>query len=129
MPAWAVKPLLGVARWVWMIGAIAALALLMWWAIASLMGSKTAKTEARLSTNQAEASLESGVDAVESVGQTIQYERHVDIITRETERVIREAPGADAPVNPDLDRIARERLCQRTAYLEHPDCVLDTPAD
>ncbi len=126
---WLAKPMLGVARWIWLAGCLLVTALAIWWIVASLTSGKTAKVEARLSKGQAEAALNSGTDAVETVGQTIQYERQVDIITRETERVIREAPGADTPVNPDLDRIARERLCQRAAYLEHPDCVLDAPAD
>lgn len=124
---WHLKPLLGVARWIWLLGVILLIVLAVWWVISSLTSGQTAKTQARLSTNQTEAALASGNDAVQSVGRTVEYERRVDVITRETERVIREAPGAGAPVDPTLDRIARERLCQRAAYLEHPDCVLDAP--
>lgn len=108
---------------------VIALALAAWWIIATFMSGKTAKTQARLSENQAEASLESGTDAVETVGRTIEYERHVDYITKETERAIREAPGADAPVDPRLDSIARQRLCQRAAYSQHPDCLQYAPAE
>jgi len=90
---------------------------------------RTAKTEAKLSGKQAEAAMQSGTDAVETVGRTIEYERHVDYITRENERAIQTAPGADAPVDPDLARVARERLCQRAAYHQHPDCVQRTPAE
>lgn len=107
----------------WRIVGIIAVLLVAWWIITSLIGSKSAKTEARLATGRAEASLQSGTDAVETVGRSIEYERRVDYITRETERAIREAPGADAPVDPTLDSIARDRLCQRAAYSQHPDCV------
>ena len=126
---WLRTPLLGLARWVWLAIAAVLIALAAWWIMASLMGGKTAKTEARLSENQAEAAFESGTDAVETVGKTIEYERHVDYITRETERAIREAPGADAPVDPRLDGIARQRLCQRPSYSQHPDCLLYAPAE
>lgn len=125
---WHLKPLLGVARWIWIAAALGITVLAVWWLISSLTSGQTARTQARLSTNQTEAALASGTDAVQSVGRTTEYERRVDIITRETERVIREAPGASTPVDPDLHWLGVGRLCQRTAYLEHPDCVLDAPA-
>lgn len=120
---WHLKPMLGVARWIWMLGALALTVLAVWWLIISLTSGKRAATEARLNRNQVEAALASGTDAVETVGGTIQYERHTDIITRETERVIRSTQGADASVDPDLDRIARERLCQRKLYADKPECI------
>lgn len=124
---WLRAPLFGMARWIWIIAALALAVLAVWWVVATLTDSSTAKTEARLSENQTEAALANGTDAVQSVGRTTEYERRVDIITRETERVIREAPGADAPIDPDLQRLAIERLCLRTAYREHPECLLDAP--
>jgi hypothetical protein len=126
---WHLKPLLGVARWIWIAAALTLSILAVWWLVSSLTSGQIAKTQARLSTNQTEAALASGTDAVQTVSRTIEHERHTDIITRETERVIRSTQGADAPVDPDLDRIARERLCKRTAYLEHADCLLDPAAD
>lgn len=126
---WLRTPLLGLARWAWLAIAAVVLALGAWWVVSAFISGKTAKTEARLSEKQAEAAMESGTDAVETVGRTIEYERHVDYITRENERAIQSAPGADAPVDPDLARVARERLCNRRAYLEHPDCVLNAPPE
>lgn len=125
---WLRTPLLGLARWIWLLVALGLTVLAVWWLVTSLTSGKVARTQARLSTNQTEAALASGTDAVQSVGRTTEYERRVDIITRETERVIREAPGADAPVDPDLHRLGIERLCQHAAYRQHPDCVLDAPA-
>ena len=124
---WLRAPLLGVARWVWIAVALGLTVLVAWWLVATLTSGSTARTQARLGKNQTEAALASGTDAVQSVGRTVEYERRVDVITRETERVIREAPGADAPIDPDLQRLAIERLCLRTAYREHPDCLLDAP--
>jgi len=125
---WHLKPLLGVARWIWIAAAFGLTVLVAWWLVATLTSGSTARTQARLSKNQTEAALASGTDAVQSVGRTVEYERRVDVITRETERVIHEAPGADAPIDPDLHRLGIERLCLRRAYRQHPDCVLDTPA-
>ena len=125
---WLRAPLLGVARWVWIAVALGLTVLAVWWLVSSLTSGSVARTQARLSKNQTEAALASGTDAVQSVGRTTEYERHVDVITRETERVIREAPGADAPVDPDLHRLGIERLCGRSAYRQHPDCVLDASA-
>lgn len=125
---WLGAPLLGLARWIWIALASALAVLAVWWLVSSLTSEQTAKTQARLSTNQTQAALASGTDAVATVSRTIEHERRVDIITRETERVIREAPGADAPVDPDLHRLAVDRLCHRAAYLEHPECLLDAAA-
>ena len=123
------KPLLGLARWVWLLIAIALAVGAVWWMVSSLTSGKAAEVKADLAENQAGAAFESGTDAVETVGRTIEYERHVDYITKETERVIREAPGADALVDPRLDSIARDRLCQRAAYSQHPDCLQHAPAE
>jgi hypothetical protein len=107
------------------IGIVSAIviALAAWWLFATLAGGKTAKTEAKLNENLAEAAIESGQDAVETVGRTIEYERHIDYITKENERAFRQAPGASAQIDPNLHRLALDRLCQRPAYREHPDCL------
>lgn len=66
---WLRAPLLGLARWVWLAIATGVVIFAAWWIVTSLIGGKTAKTEARLSENQAEAAMESGTDAVETVGE------------------------------------------------------------
>lgn len=100
-------------------------ALLIW----NAWGARSAaKTETRLSKNQAEASLESGADAVGTVGAVGATEVQIDVITRENERAIRTAPGADAPVDPDLDALARRGLCRRAAYRERAECLQFAPA-
>jgi len=83
----------------------------------------TAKTEAKLSGNQTAAALESGTDAVATVGQTHATEVTIDVITRENERAIREASGADAPVDPAVHGAGLAGLCRRAAYRGRPECV------
>lgn len=110
-------------------GAILAAILAGFLLVQAWRGQATAKTEARLSRNQAEASIASGTDAVETVGTTHRAEVAIDVITRENQRVILQAPGADAPVDPALDGVARRSLCRRAAYREHPDCVQQPAAE
>ena len=88
-----------------------------------------AKTEAKLSANQTEAVLESGQDAVATVGQTHAAEVRIDVVTRENERAIRQAPGADAPVDPALDAAARRGLCRYAAYRRQPECLQQPAAE
>jgi len=97
--------------------------------VQSCNSAKTAKTEARLSENQSEAALASGADAVETLGDQSGREDQTDALTRSNSDAIRKAPGAGDAVNPDLDALARERLCRYTVYLKHPDCVFDATAD
>lgn len=123
------KPVFGLARWVWILIALLLAIAAAWWVVTSFIGGKSAKVEARLSKNQAEAALESGADAVETVGTVGAAEAKIDITTRENERAIRNAPGADAPVTAELDAVARERLCRRAVYRVRPECLQYPPAD
>lgn len=100
-------------------------AVLLWnaWGAAS-----TAKTEARLGANQTDAALASGADAVETLGKSAAAEAAVDTITRENERAIREAPGADAPVDPAVHGAGLRSLCRRAANRGKPECLQQPPA-
>lgn len=95
-------------------------AVLLWnaWGAAS-----TAKTETKLVTGQADAALKSGADAARTVGKTAGAEAATDSITRENERAIRNAPGADAPVDPALHGAGLRGLCRYAAYRGKPECV------
>jgi len=96
------------------------LAVLLWNAWQS---AATAKTEAKLSTNQTAAALESGADAVETVGSVHAAEVIIDVTTRENERAIRTAPGAAAPVDPELHATGLRALCARAAYRGSEQCL------
>lgn len=123
---WA-RALTPLGRWV-ALAALVLIALAVWWIVASWQGGRTAKVEARLSRNQADAALASGADAVATIGRQGGREAAIDAITRENDHAIRSAPGADTPVSAELDALARQRLCRRTVYRERPECLQHTPS-
>lgn len=89
----------------------------------SCQSGQTAKTEAKLGRNQTEAALQSGADAVGTIGEQSAREDQIDQITKENDNAIRSAPGADTPVPAGVDAVARERLCRRAAYRQRPECL------
>jgi hypothetical protein len=94
----------------------------------SCQSAQVAKTEGRLGRNQSTAALESGADAVGTVSNQIGREAAIDQMTKENFDAIRSAPGADAPVPPAVDAVARERLCRRAVYRVRPECLQYAPA-
>lgn len=83
----------------------------------------TAKTEARLSTNQTGAAIASGADAVGTVADVGNRAGATDALTQENTDAIRNALGAAAPVPAAVDAVARERLCRRAVYRVRPECL------
>lgn len=79
--------------------------------------------ETRLAAGQAGAALASGRDATNVVGNRMDADAASDIITRENDHAIRNASGADAPVDPALRDAAFASLCRRAAYRGDPRCV------
>jgi hypothetical protein len=94
----------------------------------SCQTARTAKIEAKLNQNQTGAALESGADAVGTIGAQGAAEDDVDRITRENEREIRQAEGADVPVHPDVHSAGMRALCQRAAYRGRRECLQLAPA-
>lgn len=122
-----IRALTPLGRWV-LIGLLAALLIGGFLLVQSWRAGSTAKTEARLSRNQTTAALESGADAVGTIGAQSAREAAIDAITKENEDAIRSAPGADAPVPAAVDAVARERLCRRAVYRQRPECLQYPPA-
>lgn len=106
----------------WVIGAMI-LALAAWWLIAALTGGSRAKTEAKLNRNVAGAALDSGSDAVGTMGEQHAAEVAADALTRENDHDIRNARGADAPVDPAASAAGLRSLCKRAAYRQRPECL------
>lgn len=123
-----IRSLTPLVRWI-IFGLLAVLLIGVAALVQSWRSSSTAKTEANLSRNQIEAALESGADAVGTIGKQSAAEDATDTITRENENAIRSAPGADTPVPAAVDAVARERLCRRAAYSQRPECLQYAPAD
>jgi hypothetical protein len=112
------------------IGIVSALVLVIavWWLVSSFFAGRSAKTEARLGKNTTEAAIESGRDAVGTIGAQGAAERAADDLTRENSDDIQNAEGADAPVDPAVDAAGRRGLCKRAAYRERPECLQQPPA-
>lgn len=103
--------------------AAGALLLALWWLVSSLIGGNRAKVEARLNKNQAAAAVESGKDAVETVGKAAEREAAGDALSRDNERTIRDAEGADTKVAPPANDAGLAALCRRAAYRDSPACL------
>ena len=96
--------------------------------ISQLTSGNRAKVEAKLSRNQGTAAVESGRDAVNTVGEQQAAAEQVHEIGKENADAIRKAPGADASVDP-ASRIAILRsLCRRSVNRERSECVQFAPA-
>ncbi|MGX7926443.1 hypothetical protein ACWPMX_07705 [Tsuneonella sp. HG094] len=98
------------------------------WLFGALTNGERAKTEAKLGRNSAEAAIESGGDAVDTVGAQGGAERATDTITMENADAIRNAEGAAAPVARPARDAGLRSLCRRAAYHQRPECLQFTPA-
>lgn len=102
-------------------GVVAALAL--WWLVATLTGGKRAKVEAQLNSNIAGAALDSGRDAVNTVGDEQASESAADAITIQNAVTIHSAIGADAPVAPAVKNAGLASICRRASARNDPKCA------
>lgn len=76
-----------------------------------------ARTETRLATGQRGAAIDSGTDAVETVGTAQANEADTQIIVKEGTDAIQQAPGGDS--NAAADRAA----CRLRSYRHSVKCV------
>ncbi|MEN2711413.1 hypothetical protein [Sphingomonas sp. VL_57B] len=103
------------------LGLVALLAVLL--LLNQCTATRNAKTETRLATGQAGATLVSGSDAATTVGNRMDADAATDQTTRENTNAIRHAEGADAPVSAPVSAAARASLCRRASYRGKPECV------
>ena len=96
---------------------------LMWWGYSSLTSGKAAKVESKLNRETANAAIESGTDAVNTVGAVGASAEQSDQIGRENADAIRNAPGASAPVDPAANAAGLRSLCRRAANRERAECL------
>jgi hypothetical protein len=82
----------------------------------------------RVNTGQAGAGKESAVDAINTQGTTNARERAGDEQTKQSLEEIRNAKGADAPVDPGVNNAGRRGLCAIAAYRNDPKCRVREPA-
>ena len=108
--------------------AIAALIALGFWLSGAFSGGKRARAEAELNAGRADAGIASGQDAANTVGAAGGRESAIDQRTRENEHAIRNAPGADAPVDDGVHGAGIDSLCRRAAYSRDPRCLQQPPS-
>ena len=94
-----------------------------WWLVATLTGGKRAKVEATLNRNVAGAALESGKDAVGTVGAQQAAEAASDRLGADNGASIHAAPGADAKVDPGASSAGIKALCRRASAKGDPRCA------
>lgn len=111
------------------IAALAIVALLAGlFALNRCQAARTARTEAKLATGQADAAQKSGTDAVETTGNVMGNEAASDAVTKENDDAIRNAQGASAPVAAPVRDAGLASLCRRASYRRDPKCVQHAPA-
>lgn len=111
----------GAARFILFLAVAAIVLALMF--LAQCATTRNAKTEANVSKGQAGASMASGSDAVDTVGNVQASEQATDQVTKENEDAIRNAEGADAPVAAPVRDAGLASLCRRAAYAKDPRCA------
>ena len=84
---------------------------------------RSAKTQAKLSTGQAGAAIQSGGDAANTIGNRMEADAASDLTTRENADAIRNAEGAGAPVAAAVRDAGLAGLCRRAAYSRDARCV------
>ncbi len=83
---------------------------------------RTAKTRENVATGQTGAAVESGKDAVTTIGNRADADAAGDAMTRDNDAAIRGAEGADAVVAPAARDAGLAALCRRPAYREAARC-------
>lgn len=84
---------------------------------------KSEAAQARVSASQAEAQSDSARDAITTVARSGEETAASEQLTRDSERAIRAAPGADARVDMGVHSAGLAALCKRAAYKDAPRCA------
>lgn len=71
----------------------------------------------------AEGQTAAGRDAVGITAADAKADATTSNINRENENAIRNAPGAEDAVNPELAAAGRRGLCRYAAYRDRPECL------
>jgi FtsZ-interacting cell division protein ZipA len=78
--------------------------------------------QARVERSQAEAASKSAEDAIGTVRRSGESEKASEELTRSNEKEIRNAEGANDPVNSAVRDAGLTALCKRQAYRNNPRC-------
>jgi hypothetical protein len=83
--------------------------------------------QARLEHAQSAAQQNSAADAVNTISRSGEAQAASEEMTRQNEREIRNAQGADAAVDPAVRDAGIRSLCKRAAYRDSERCRLLKP--
>lgn len=78
--------------------------------------------QARVERSQAEAASNSAADAIATVTRSGEASAASEELSRQNERDIRAAEGADARVGAGVNAAGLKALCKRAAYRDDPRC-------
>jgi hypothetical protein len=96
---------------------------LAWFGISQWQHSRTVATESRVEHAQSAAVVESAKDAIATQGAAQAQERASEDLTVSNAKEIRNAKGADAPVDPAARDAGLASLCRRPSYSASQRCV------
>lgn len=85
---------------------------------------RSERAQSRTDAAQAEAASNSAADAINTVSEAGKRETASEDLTRENERDIRAAPGADDRVNAGVNAAGLQALCRRDAYKNTERCKI-----
>jgi len=111
--------------WAWIAAGLALTGtiILIGWFVTEPGRARQRAAEARAARVIAEGQAKAGGDAVIILDGALGDAQHSEDQSRENADAIRKAPGADQRLSPDLNRVARERLCNRPSYRGRPECM------
>lgn len=88
---------------------------------------RSQKAQAKADAAQSEAATNSAADAINTVSEAGKRETASEALSRENDRMIRDAEGAAERVKPGVDYAGRAALCRREAYRNDPKCKVMKP--
>ena len=88
---------------------------------------RVAGVQSKVDQGQTAALGNSAADAVGTVGQAGQREAASEDLTRTNEQEIRNAPGANQPIDTRLHDVGLRALCERDAYRGSQQCAVFQP--
>lgn len=101
--------------------------LVVWAAFHFWQKSRSQAAQSRVEASQAQAAHDSAAEAINAVAASGAREAASDELTRTNEEEIRNAKGANAPVDPASRDAGLRALCRRAAYSDDPKCRLLKP--
>ncbi len=115
------------ARVIAMIVGVLLIVGLLLWGPAACQKIRSLSAQSKVTQGQTDALRNSATDAVNTQSETNKRETDSEDLSRSNEKEIRDAKGANDPVNPDARDAGLRALCRRAAYRDDPKCRVFQP--